>query len=292
VLGDTFGQCFRSKLVMVRHPLHFQDYRFGIYWDSWGTQIDTPLMLELLLAGPCADRWRTAPMGGEVSYNYGCPPGTSPDDTLTNHVAFVEDLVRRTHCNHLGWIADYDCENPEVRAGAARLQQAFGYRFVIDEAEYPARVEAGAEWRLSFCVRNTGSTPLYYKWPVEVSLLEPNTRRVVWQRTLPVDVRTWQPGTLWLWHSQQYARPAEAHRVEATLHLPPGLRAGDYLLTLALLDPAGNRPAVRFATKHYFTGGRHPLGLLGVGAEASRVELNEEEFDDPGCDGTLGYEVG
>ncbi|MBM3212471.1 DUF4874 domain-containing protein, partial [Candidatus Poribacteria bacterium] len=61
LLGDAFSKAFKNKLVMVRHPWDFNDYSFGIYWDSWAhiQQMRThgQGIAEL------GDRWKTVPMG-------------------------------------------------------------------------------------------------------------------------------------------------------------------------------------------------------------------------------------
>jgi len=290
LMGDAFTKYFKHKLVMVRYPIYFKQYRFGVYWDSWGTKADTQEMTELLTTGPYADRWMVAPMGGEVSYNYGGPPGETPEETLTAHIDFAEGLVRRLHWNHLGWIANYNGSDPAVRAGADRLQKAFGYRFVIEEVRYPARVSPGGSMAISFGVSNTGSSPFYYQWPVEVSLLDPATRKPVWQATFDgLDTRKWLPGTQWNDEERRYDTPPAVNRVEGTFDLPADLSAGEYVLALAVLDPAGNLPAARFATTHYYKGGRHPIGRVGMDADITDARLDEAGFDDPATDDSLHY---
>jgi hypothetical protein len=54
------------------------------------------------------------------------------------------------------------------------------------------------------------------------------------------------------------------------------LAPGVYVLAVALLDPAGKLPAVRFAIVNYYPGGRHPLGYLGV--EGAPSELDPKSF--------------
>jgi len=42
---------------------------------------------------------------------------------------------------------------------------------------------------------------------------------------------------------------------------------------------------------NYFTGGRHPMGYVGVGADSDEYELKNAEFDDIQSDKTLRYIV-
>ena len=248
-------------------------------------------MMEYFLTEPYLNRWRTAVMGGEVSYNYGSPPGKDPTDGVVNYVRYIEDLIRRLHWNHLGWIDQYDAENPDARRNAERLQRNFGYRFVLEQVEYSGRVMPGWPLRVSFSVRNTGSTPLYYNWPVEVSLLDTTTREPVWRATCPnLDVRQWMPGDRWYWPEQRYEIAPELNTVTEHFAIPAGLPKGRYLLALALLDPAGNLPAARFAIANYLRGGRHPLGYVSVEEATGNPALDPAGFDDPGADDSLHYD--
>jgi hypothetical protein len=50
---------------------------------------------------------------------------------------------------------------------------------------------------IEFDVTNTGSAPFYYNWPVEVALLDPETKKPVWKSTFDTDIRKWLPGEGW-----------------------------------------------------------------------------------------------
>ena len=58
-----------------------------------------------------------------------------------------------------------------------------------------------------------------------------------------------------------------------------------------MLDPAGMLPSLRFAAMNYFTGGRHPMGYVGVGADCDEYGLTNVKFDDIQSDKTLKYIV-
>lgn len=307
VMGDAYAAAFRNKLLMNRYPWQFQEYPFGTHWDSWGTHRDTADMVAELESPRLAERWKTGVRGGEISYDFGEPPGKDPDDTMTDdgQVAWVECLIRRLHWNHLGWIARYDPNRPQAAANAVRLQKAFGHRFVIDEVRYPASISPGGRFEVSLAVRNTGSSPFYYNWPVELSLLDDRTRAPLWRATFDgTDIRSWVPGDRWFrwgnWDEalkrfvvddgpEVYADPPP--RCEARgVFQAPNLAAGCYILALAVLDPAGGLPSCRFATANYFSGGRHPIGRIGLGKEIQRAELDAGDFDDLAADLSLRYE--
>jgi len=70
-----------------------------------------------------------------------------------------------------------------------------------------------------------------------------------------------------------------------TLTLP----TGQYILALAVLDPAGNLPSLRFATSQYFSGGRHPVGIVSVNQAGGGPLPGNMVFDDPATDNSLHY---
>ncbi len=298
VVGDAFAQAFKNKKVTVRHPWEFTDYEFGVYWDSWAHIQQVGNHGEgIAKLNAATGRWKICPMDGECAYNWGRyqeQPGDNPNDTLSDpvHREWLIDTIRWLHGNDLGWVASYDASEPLVRAGAQQVQKAFGYRFVVERVRYDATLVPGQAFHVRFSVRNTGSAPFYYDWPVEVSLLDPVSRTTVWKNTFKgVDIRSWLPGDQWNRKSKRYDIEAATYDVSGSFIAPEDLVRGDYVLALAILDPAGMAPSVRFAIENYFTGGRHPIGMVGVGPAPSRTTLAPASFDDPAEDRTLHYEL-
>jgi hypothetical protein len=206
------------------------------------------------------------------------------------HRRFLIDSIRRLHCNHVGWVANYDANNADARAGAEEVQLALGYRFVIGEVRYPAQVKPGGKLRVQFTVRNTGSSHFYYNWPVQVSLLDVSTRRPAWSAVFSgIDIRKWLPGENWNGAKQAYETPAKQFTVQKDFALPRDLVHREYVLSLAVLDPAGGLPSVRFSMCNYFAGGRHPIGKVGVGVAVKQSHLDAALFDDPAADRSLHY---
>lgn len=277
LMGDAYTASFLNKRLMNRYPWQFVDYNFGIYWDSFGHPDDSPRTIALLKSPRLLDRWKVAVMGGETAFNWGTPLGKDPTDAVVNHSEEIIDLIRRLHWNHLGWLSEYDLHNREAVENGARIQEALGYRFVIVEVHYPVSIPSGASFDISFHVRNTGSSPFYYSWPIEFSLLDRVSREPVWKTLFQgVDIRKWLPN-------------GQTYEVANTLACPAGLPTGTYTAALAILDPAGNVPGVRFAISNYYNGGRHPIGLIGVGGHYGGLPAHD--FDDPAKDGSLGYVV-
>jgi len=292
-IAAQFAASFQNKLVMIRWPNTYNDdiYNFGYYWDSFAHHDQDYYAFYLNNTSP---KWRTAVIGGETAYDWGnikIQPGKSPDESLSMpvHRDFIIDDIKRLHANHLGWIANYDHSNESVRAGAEIIQKAMGYQFIISEVTYPKRIESDTEFMISFKVKNTGSTPFYYNWPVEVSLLDPKTKQPVWKQTCNnLDIRNWMPGDKWDDSTDTYTIPAEINSVNQ-LFLLSGVPSGEYILAFAILDPAGNRPCTRFAIKNYYNGGRHPIGKVGINQKIDSFVVSG--FDDIQSDKSLYYDV-
>jgi hypothetical protein len=297
LMGDEFTAAFPNKKVLVRRPKDaFTNYPFGGYLDSWAN------WNKETTDGAAADylntnqaRWKVNVWEGECAYNccgYQTQPGDSPDDTLTDpvHRNFLIDTIRKRHCSALGWVSGYTKSNPVVAAGAEEVQRAFGYRYLLNEVRYPDMLTPGAEFSVQFKVTNVGSAPICYNWPVEVSLLNPTTKAVVWNDTFDgCDIRNWLSGDQYNSTTRTYTVPAVANTVSGTFQLPGSIANGEYILALAILDPSGNLPSVRFATINYFNGGRHPIGKTGVGTHPGQYQLSPSVFNDPAADKSLYY---
>jgi hypothetical protein len=292
LIGDAFTSAFKTKLIMVRQVKDFKSFPFGSYWDSFAHASQQDEATGLVA---CGDKWRTTVRGGEVAYDWGdlSRTGLNPDESLGNRSCrdYLIDYVREVHCNHLGWINHYNSEDTMIRKGAEEFQKNLGYRFVIDAVKYTPNVMSGDSLTMNFSVRNVGSSPFYYNWPVEVSLLDPMTKQPVWKTTFRnVDIRTWLPGDMWDKTKKMYKIEPDKNQIYGKFLLPPDLPMGEFILALSILDPSGNVPAVRFAIKNYFIGGRHPIGKIGINKYIENPELDITVFDDLYSDRSLYYE--
>lgn len=293
LLREMFEEHLGRKKILIRHPWDFPGSAFGVYWDSFAhfdREVETQA-IEL------SERWRQAPIGGETAYDYGnapIQPGDDPDDTLRDSIHFdhLRNTIRRVHANHVGWVSNYDKNDLELGSKADEIQKMLGYRFVLETVQMPRSIQPDSVFQMDFTVKNTGSSPLYEAWPVEVSLLDSETHKPVWRALFKdVDIRRWLPGDHWDVQEQTYRVPAKTYKESARFRLPKDLPNGEYILALAVLDPAGYRPCLRFATANYFRGGRHPMGYVAVGLSESPRELSGDEFDDPAEDDSLGYKL-
>lgn len=313
LVGDAFVVAFKNKKVSVRQIwAKFADFSFGNYWDSWAhyDQMWTQGQ-SIKIINDAEDRYLHTYMGGEVAYDWGngyIQPGPSPNESVTieKHRNYMINSIRWLHCTQLRWISNYDRNNPAAVAGAEEIQKAFGYRYVLNEV----RLSMDDSLSVSFDVTNEGSAPFYYDWPVEVSLLDATTLEPVWKSVMEsVDVRTWHPGSDWTgpeWISDSrwrnnvphenwtssgitgWANPPQKNTVEEKF--PVNIPNGKYILSLAILDPAGNLPSVRFATANYINGGRHPLALINFDTQTIEELPIDFIFDDPFNDKSQYYD--
>ncbi len=310
LLAEAFQKAFKNKPVLVRHTdPEFMDAGFGIYYDTFayidreppeGSKDQFPWQATHVYP----NIWKRAPIEGEVEYNWQMQRdtakpkqtfGRTPDETMEEpaYRRYMIDKIRRYHASYLGWIDNYDEGDQDVLAGAAEVQKAFGYRFVLDSISYPQTAKPDGTLTVKLAVRNTGSAPFYLDWPVAAALLDPETKKLVWSAPLSgVDIRKWLPGEDWDSSAFAYRRAAKQNLSTGTATLPSGMRAGRYILALAILDRQGGMvPSARFATENYFRGGWHPFGFIGIGKAPEEVSLTNIPLDSPAFDDSLSYKV-
>ncbi len=312
ILGDAFSQAFKNKKVSVRHNWReFHGYSFGEYWDSWAHYDQMWSHGDSIRQMNNKGRYLENYVGGEVAYGWGnakVQPGPSPTASVAEekHRNFIINTLRWLHCTQLRWIENYDQKNEAAVKGAEEIQKAFGYRFVLNEVRFSFMNALN----VAFDVTNTGSAPFYYNWPVEVSLLDAKTLQPAWKAIFKnTDVRKWLPGDGWTdpdwtavpkwakylpdtnWNAAgkgYWKKPAQTTTVTGNFKVD--IADGTYILSLSILDPAGNLPSVRFATANYLNGALHPIGMVDIKNKQCSPLQAGFTFSDPGLDKSLKYE--
>ena len=315
-----FDDAFPNKHVTVRHAWNqFTGHGFGEYWDSFGHYDQMyPHGEKVRQMNQLDQRYLTTFIGGEAAYNWGNwerQPGVDPSASVrdTVHRNFVINAIKWLHCTQLRWIHAYDDQDPDTQAGAELVQKAMGYRFVVDEATFTPNITHG-ELQVQATVRNEGSAPFYYDWPLLVGLLDPTTRAPVWTAQFDsVDIREWVGGAEWPapeWRPvgpndanwSQYVAPD--HWTEEPLEwsiappthvargqFSPTVPSGQYIVALAIADPANGKPNLRFATSWYVNGGWHPLGIVSTEGRVNGGLPADFRFDDPHRDESIRYDL-
>ncbi len=314
--AEAFSAAFPNKKISVRHAWReFQGYGFGEYWDSFSHYDQMwPHGQQVRAWDQASQQHLTNYIGGETAYDWGgweIQPGTDPTDSVRDpfHRNFIINTIKWLHCTQLRWIHAYDVNDEMARAGAEEVHRAMGYRLLLERARFTP-TPVGGQLRVELDIRNVGAAPFYYAWPVEIALVDLETRAPVWRERLPgVDIRTWVGGSGWPepewsprdhwaqfsasndWTNDplEYGTEAPLHQIGHTFNV--AVPDGRYLLTVAVLDPASQRPSLRFATRWYLEGGRHPVGLVGIGAERGGPLPDDYEYSDPWTDNSLNYVV-
>ncbi len=126
------------------------------------------------------------------------------------------------------------------------FQKKLGYRFVLRKLEYPRSARAGAMMPVSMWWLNAGVAPVYREYWPALELRSPSGVATI---RLPVDVRRWLPGDAVF---------------DGTVYVPESLAPGTYRLSVALLDPRTELPAVRLAIQGRREDGWYELGELQI----------------------------
>lgn len=304
-MSEQFTHAFHHKKILFRsvgepswgHDTAVlkqisRDFPFGFYQDSFGCAMYDK-ELAAVAALDQSSRWKSALMSGEIRTEGNPIMTTTIGENLRGRaLATLLDWTRVAHSSALGW--DHDTfVIPDGSPGGEAMRQALGYHFVITQYQQPLRAEPGGMLDVAFAVKNTGSAPFYYPWPVQIALVDERTRQTVFAQTLPDDIRQWLPGAGWDSQTQAYRQPPQTSQVSARLALPASLPVGAYMVTLTILNPdGGNLPAVRFEIQNYWAGGLHPMGWLGVGMQATTPAVDPATFFTQAIDPSVHYIVG
>ena len=150
---------------------------------------------------------------------------------------------------HASYVNNKSAPLPEgCRPQVERLLRRLGYRFVLRSLRHSRVVQRGQGLAMEMDWENVGVAPCYADYVPAVSLVDADGRRA-WTAALPSNVRQWLPG-----HLAVAAEPV----------VPDALPAGDYVLAVAVVDPATMEPAVRLAIEGADEHGWYPLSRIGV----------------------------
>ena len=298
---QQFTNAFTNKLVMVRYvgteggmapltPLS-QSFPFGFYQDSFAYSLYNS-ELAAIAALDNSNRWKYAVNAGEIRSQNGDPDLSPTDvnfDLSGTGLQTLLNWTRQAHTSHLGWDMD-NLQIPTGSIGGEAIRSALGYHFLITGYQQSLRADPGGTLNLSFSVINTGSSPFYYRWPVKVALVDESTQVPVFSQILTNDIRQWLPGSNWNSNSAAYQTPPATNVISAAISIPTNMPTGAYIVSLAVLNPAGgNLPAVRFEIQNYWPGGMHPMGRLGVGTNINTPVVDAVSFYTNAIDASVHY---
>ena len=230
--------------------------------------------------------------------------GAKPALTLNNsqYANNMTDVIRELHCTGLGWISSYMTISPtladsvnvdSIRANASKMQNEFGYQFVISNFTSTAKTAPGKKLKINFKIRNTGAAPFYYRWPVAIVLIDEASRQIKKTIVLPnIDITTWMPGDDYDYNKRAYLSPAKTNKISASVKISKDLPKGSYLVGLSILEPNSQSPGIFFAIENFFKESQsQPLMRIGVGVDVENNMLNNFSFNDPQKDDARYYSL-
>ena len=166
------------------------------------------------------------------------------------------------HWKDLGWSVDYiidqslkwhissfNAKSSPVPAewgpNVERWLKKMGYRFVLRKFTYPGTVAPGGKLAFTSWWENKGVAPCYRQFPLALRLQGSRTAVLV----TSADIRGWLPGD---------------NLYDDGVLVPGDLPAGDYNMSLALVDPATREPRIRLAIDGRDADGWYALGKIRI----------------------------
>lgn len=204
---DAYQAAFRKTPVLLRypagdpHPVFAPNHErnFGYHDDSfaWATletgraEDDWFYLAALRRAGPAAmNRWRTAPIGGEIR------PELWPCLWKASGCTNGQDLARSIRETHATWLMESSTSRrlaPDERERALAAARSLGYELQVLQASAAVH---GRTLDLSVTLTNRGVAPFYAPWPVRVAAVDPTRAEAHGiEGTLPFQLRALLPGT-------------------------------------------------------------------------------------------------
>ncbi len=253
---DAYEAAFRKTPVLLRYPAgdHDRDHapnarrNFGYHDDSfaWAT-LDTGrkqdgwfYLASLRQAGAEAlDRWRTAPIGGEIR------PELWPCLWKSEGCAKGQDFGQCVRATHATWLMDSSTSKPltsEEQARAIAAARSLGYELQVTQA---SAALTGRQVAVSITITNGGVAPFYAGWPLRLVAMDANGGEAMIE--MPITLKSLLPGTT----------AKGSGQLDVTK-----LAAGELTLLLGAANPLkGGRP-LRFANKDQ---DRDRIGWLTLG---------------------------
>lgn len=238
---DAYEAAFRKTPVLLRYPAGDTDptrasnvrRNLGYHDDSfaWATletgrkQDDWFYLAALRKAGAAAmERWRTAPIGGEIR------PELWPCLWKSDRCTKGQDFARCVRETHATWLMDTSTSRPlapEEHERALAAARSLGYELHVVQA---SATVAGRELEVSVTITNCGVAPFYAEWPVRLLILD----------SAGLDSVVEMPFTL------KTLLPAAADTRSLLLSLDK-VTSGEATLLLGILNPLKGGRSFRFA---------------------------------------------
>jgi len=205
------------------------------------------------------DTWKTAPVAWETCWDMRkwLNEGWS--------LRYIFDYALACHASCINNKSAPLPPGENVRPEIERFLRRLGYRLVLKELRHPAEVPAGARLDLSMKWQNVGSAPCYR--PYQIAFRLGNDRGVSRVFVGRVTVNRWLPGSVDPFTDEFLKEPkdlppGEIVVVADSVSLPADLPAGEFTLSIAIVDGDRATPVVRLAIKGRADDGWYPLSKV------------------------------
>jgi hypothetical protein len=249
-LIDIYLKAFRMTPLLMNFDqpealkyatAHGAGWRLDCWGDmkTWGEMLD--MYPEEIAETGIHDVWRTAPVSLETCWvpEHWLQEGLDVKYILNQALSWHVSTVNvKSSAIPKAWKSEFD-----------DFERKMGYRFALRRAEWQTQVRAGDAIHLTSWWVNEGVAPIYRPYVLAFRFSSPDHSAVI--RT-DADLRKWLPGDAVF---------------EGPVFVPGDLPAGDYQLSVAILDPITLQPGVKLAIEGRGEDGWYALGKIGVSPE-------------------------
>ncbi len=234
---EHYTSAFTNKSLLLRTPNSASlTHSFGLFNDVFGSEEDTEQFLEWIEEGyihyqfntyqpSMIDFWLTKPSGGEFAN------GNSGIQYLTKQT--IKSTLEQIKNSHITFIGP-NCPANQPLGGDLQtyFDQALstmGYRFTLHKTSILPDEINPKKLMITIELENEGIAPIYENWPVQLFLIN-SSNQIIETYDLDVSIMNWTPGK---------------HTIQTEISLKKSVN--NLTLGIAILDPATNQPAIRFA---------------------------------------------
>ncbi len=263
---EPYTKYFNNVKLGIRKPYPYAAANgFGLFNDIFGVSqwADTTSFLKYIENG-CTDMgsgatpkdivnskmpdfWKTNYSGGEFA---------SGNVRLHLTDAGTIGCLQQVRDSHTSWLGPCsvtmltvnDSKSYDYKTNVEAMQKLMGYRFSLRSVTQHVEFAAGDTIYLNMKWDNKGVAPMYYNWPMEISLIGENGE-VAYSELKDVEITNWLPG---------------ANDGTVTFNIPRKLSEGNYTIAVAIADPETEEPTVKLAMEGGRDDLRYPLYQISV----------------------------
>jgi hypothetical protein len=185
-----------------------------------------------------ADAWQHAP----VEFEWG-----DSIEHIRRQGYPLDFIIRQGLKYHGSFFMPRNLQTPEAfRAPLMNFAKSLGYRYVLRQVGWERRARVRDLFACEMWIENVGVAPIYHRYALALRFTQDDRAAVV---ILPPDPRKWLPGDTW---------------ISEPVRVPDGIREGEAMLDVALIDPATGAPRVNFAIEGAASDGWYELDTLEV----------------------------